>query len=231
MTELVGRSRSAVHRCCRYARARGPLTSMGPIPADHSTSATLSGLTRFGHEMVAALNEKKVLVDLSHANMRTMADAIRASRQPVIISHTACMNVFENVRNTTDENLKLLAEHGGVVGICQIRPFVTDIREGSFEHYLNHIQHAIRVAGIDHICIGSDRDHRVIEMTDAYLAELKAEEGENFNEADWPLYMDALNGPRRMETIRDGLAKRRLSDDEIEKVMGRNLRRLYADIL
>lgn len=191
---------------------------------------TGSGLTRFGHEMVARLNEKKILIDLSHANMRTMSDAIRTSKQPVIVSHTACQHVFKNIRNTTDENLRSLAERGGVVGICQIRPFVTDIRKGAFEHYLNHIQHAIKVAGIDHVCIGSDRDHRVIEMTDAYLAELKAEEGDNFNVADWPLYMESLNGPRRMETIWNGLAKRKLSEDQIEKVMGQNLRRLYAEV-
>ncbi len=192
---------------------------------------TGSGLTRFGHEMVARLNEKKILIDLSHANMRTMSDAIRASKQPVIVSHTACQRVFKNIRNTTDENMRLLAERGGVVGICQIRPFVTDIRKGAFEHYLNHIQHAIKVAGIDHVCIGSDRDHRVIEMTDAYLAELKAEEGDNFNVADWPLYTESLNGPRRMETIWNGLAKRKLSEDQIKKVMGQNLRRLYAEVL
>jgi len=62
------------------------------------------------------------------------------------------------------------------------------------------------------------------------LAELKAEEGDNFNVADWPLYMESLNGPRRMETIWNGLAKRKLSEDQIEKVMGQNLRRLYAEV-
>ena len=190
-----------------------------------------SGLTRFGYEMVEKLNEKNMLVDLSHANMKTMSDAIGASKKPVIVSHTACMAVYENIRNTTDENMRLLADRGGVVGICQIRPFVTDTRKGAFEHYLNHIQHAVKVAGIQHVCIGSDRDHRVIRMTDEYLAELKAEEGENFNEKDWPLYMDKLNGPRRMETIWDGLAKRKFSDSQIEQIMGKKLFRLYGEVL
>ena len=148
-----------------------------------------------------------------------------------MLSHTACMAVFENMRNTTDENLKLLADHGGVVGICQIRPFITHLREGAFERYLDHVLHAIRVAGVDHVGIGSDRDHRVIRLTDEYLAELKAEEGANFNEAEWPLYMDELNGPRRMEVVWDGLRRRGLSARDLEKVMGANVFRVYKEVV
>lgn len=192
---------------------------------------TAAGLTHFGVELVERMNDIGMLIDLSHASMSTMADAIRVSKAPVIVSHTGCMAVFENTRNTTDENLRLLADHGGVVGICQIRPFITDVRTGAFERYLDHIEHAIDVAGIEHVGIGSDRDHRVIEMSDEYIAELKAEEGANFNEADWPLFMDELNGPRRMETVRAGLERRGLSPDDLEKVMGRNVYRLYRDVV
>jgi microsomal dipeptidase-like Zn-dependent dipeptidase len=81
-----------------------------------------SGLTVFGLELVERMNRVGMLIDLSHAGMRTMADTIRASRAPVVISHTACAALHPNQRNTTDQNLRLLAEHGGVVGICQIRP-------------------------------------------------------------------------------------------------------------
>jgi membrane dipeptidase len=190
-----------------------------------------SGLTEFGRELVAKMNGIKMLIDLSHANMTTMSDTINSSNVPVIISHTACMSVYKNTRNTTDENLKLLAEKGGIVGICQIRPFVSKLGAGSFEHYLDHIQHAVNVAGIDHVCVGSDRDHRVIEMSDEYLAELKAEEGANFNPDDWPLYMDELNGPRRNEVIWEGLKKRKMSDNHVEKIMGLNVQRIYKDVI
>jgi membrane dipeptidase len=188
-----------------------------------------SGLTTFGLELVERMNRVGMLIDLSHAGMRTMADAIRASRSPVVVSHTACAALHANERNTTDENLRLLAEHGGVVGICQIRPFVTAVREGAFERYLDHLLHAIDVAGVDHVAIGSDRDHRVIELSDEYLAELAAEEGANFDPAEWPLFMDELNGPRRMETVRVGLERRGLSPAAIDSVMGANLVRLYRE--
>ncbi len=192
---------------------------------------TDAGLTYFGLELVEKMNDIGMLIDLSHANMTTMADTIKASRVPVSISHTTCYALNPNERNTTDENLKLLADKGGVVGMGQIRPFISKKREGAYELYIDHIMHAIKVAGEDHVCIGSDRDHRVIEMSDDYIAELKAEEGPNFHIEDWPLFMDELNGPRRMETIWDSLQARKLSSITIEKVMGKNLYRLYKEVI
>ncbi len=192
---------------------------------------TGAGLTNFGLELVEKMNEKGMLIDLSHANMQTMADTIKASKDPVMISHTTCRALYNNERNTTDENIKLLSDHGGVLGMCQMRPFVSFTRDGAYEKYINHIMHAINVAGEDHVCIGSDRDHRVVAMTDEYIAELKAEEGPNFHEEDWPLYMEELNGPRRMETIWDSLKKRQLSEAVIEKVMGRNVYRIYKEVI
>ena len=190
-----------------------------------------AGLTEFGLQLVSKLNESRMLIDLSHANMQTMEDTILASKVPVIVSHTACMSVYKNIRNTSDQNMRLLADHGGVVGMCQIRPFVSNLRAGSFQHYMDHIQHAVKVAGIDHVGIGSDRDHRVVQMTPEYTAELKRELGAGFNPDDWPLYMDELNGPRRNEVIWDGLKKRKFSDDQVEKIMGLNVARIYKEVI
>ncbi len=192
---------------------------------------TNAGLTVFGLQLVEKLNDSNMLIDCSHANMPTMADTIRASRKPIIVSHTGCMAVHKNDRNTTDENLRLLADHGGVVGIDQIRPHITTLREGAVEHYYDHIQHAVKVCGIDHVGIGSDRDHRYIELTPGYLDELRAEQGANLNENDLPWFMVELNGPRRMETIWDGLKGRGLSDGELEKIMGANVRRVYSETI
>ena len=192
---------------------------------------TNAGLSEFGVELVRKLNEANMLVDCSHANMPTMADIIRTSADPVIVSHTGCLALHDNVRNTSDENLRLLAEHGGVVGIDQIRTHITTSREGGLEQYLNHMQHAVNTCGIDHVGIGSDRDHRYIDLTPEYIAELKAEQGANLNEADLPWFMPDLNGPRRMETIWDGLKSRGLSDTQTEKLMGENVRRIYSETI
>lgn len=190
-----------------------------------------NGLTVFGHELVERMNAKGMLIDLSHANMKTMADGIAASTKPVVVSHTACAALFKNVRNTSDENLKALADKGGVVGMCQMRPFMTHARKGALAVYFQHIAHAVKVAGADHVAIGSDRDHRVVKMTPEYMAELKREEGANFNPDEWPLFIDELNGPRRMEVVWDGVRKLGLKSGDAEKIMGGNLRRLYAEVV
>ena len=190
-----------------------------------------NGLTHFGREIVGRMNKVGMLIDLSHANMQTMADTITASAAPVIVSHTACMEMHKNVRNTTDANLRLLAQKGGVVGICQMRPFLTTKRKGALPDYFRHIDHAVKVAGTDHVAIGSDRDHRVVSMTDAYIAELKREEGANFNADDWPLFIDELNGPRRMEVVWDGVRKLGYPESVVEKIMGTNLHRVYKTVI
>ena len=105
------------------------------------------GLSGFGRELIDRMNARRMLLDLSHANMQTMADAIAASRAPVIVSHTACMAVHANRRNTTDENLRALAKRGGVVGVCQMRPFLTDQEADNLHAYFDHVLHAIKVAG------------------------------------------------------------------------------------
>jgi membrane dipeptidase len=189
------------------------------------------GLTDYGRQLIDRMNGIGMLIDLSHANMRTMAEAIKHSPAPAIISHTGCDAVHPHVRNTTDANLRLLADHGGLVGVCQLRPFLTFKKKENLHAYFDHVDHAVNVAGIDHVCIGSDRDHRVIEMTPEYEAELRAEEGAQVVSHELPYFIDELNGPRRMEVVWDGLEARGYSESEVEKIMGVNLYRLYGEVI
>jgi membrane dipeptidase len=189
------------------------------------------GLTPFGREVVQRMNERGMLIDLSHANMQTMAETVAASKSPVIVSHTACMAVHENRRNTTDANLRAVANRGGLIGICQMRPFLTTKKRDNLHAYFDHLMHAVRIAGVEHVCIGSDRDHRVITLTPEYLAELRREEGSQVVDNELPYFIDELNGPRRMEVVWDGLARRGLAAADIERIMGGNLMRLYREVI
>jgi membrane dipeptidase len=196
-----------------------------------SGCAEEGGLTAFGRELIARMNERRMLLDLSHANMQTMAEAIAASRAPAVVSHTACAAVHPHRRNTTDQNLRALAQRGGVAGICQMRPFLTDEKAANLHAYFDHIVHAIAVAGVEHVCIGSDRDHRVIRLTPEYLDELRREEGSQVVDHELPYFIEELNGPRRMEVVADGLRTRGLSARDVDRVMGGNLLRLYAEVI
>ncbi len=189
------------------------------------------GLTEFGREMIDRMNGIGMLVDLSHANEHTMTDTIEHSRMPVIISHTGCDAVHPHERNTSDAVLRVLAERGGVVGVCQLRPFLTLKKQDNLHTYFDHIDHAVQVCGVESVCIGSDRDHRVIEMTPEYEAELRREEGSQVTSSELPYFIDELNGPRRMEVVWDGLVERGYSEPDVERIMGRNLYRLYAEVI
>jgi membrane dipeptidase len=196
---------------------------------DGCFESTDAGLSAFGVEFVARMNAKRMLVDLSHAGMRTMSAAIAASALPVIVSHTCCRALYAHRRNTTDENLRALASRGGVVGICQIRTFMTEAKKDNLDVYFDHIDHAVKVAGIEHVAIGSDRDHRVIPDSEEEIRILLREEGAQFKPDDWPLYLEKLNGPRRMDVVRDGLARRGYTQDQADHILGANLYRLYRD--
>lgn len=189
------------------------------------------GLTPFGHETIARMNQLGMLIDLSHANMQTMQESAIASKAPIIVSHTGCMAVYAHRRNTTDEVMRSVAEKGGIIGVCQMRPFLTARKADNLGAYFDHLLHAINVAGVDHVAIGSDRDHRVIELSPEYLAELKREEGAQVTASELPYFINELNGPRRMEVVRDGLKARGLKPADVDKVMGGNLRRLYDEVI
>lgn len=189
------------------------------------------GLTDFGRALVERMNDAGMLVDLAHASAQTMADTIAHSRVPVINSHTGCDAVYPHARNATDANLRALAQRGGVVGICQLRPFLTAKKKDNLHAYFDHIDHAVQVCGVEHVCIGSDRDHRVIVMTPEYEAELRREEGSQVTASELPYFIDELNGPGRMEVVWDGLVKRGYSKGDVERIMGGNLLRLYREVL
>lgn len=189
------------------------------------------GLTPFGFELIDRMNRVGMLVDLSHAGEETMMDTIAHSRVPVIISHTCCSAVYEHARNTSDRVLRTLADHGGVVGICQMRPFLTEKKQDNLHAYFDHIDHAVQVCGADHVCIGSDRDHRRVELTPEYLAELRGEEGANVRNNELPYFIDELNGPARMEVVWDGLVERGHGSSDVEKIMGGSVYRLYEEVI
>ncbi len=190
-----------------------------------------SGITDFGARLIEKLNDVGMMIDLSHANVQTTMDAAEISKRPIHISHTTCADVNANPRAMPDVALKSVADKGGFVGITQMRTFMTLKRYGMVELYFDHVMHAVNVAGIDHVGIGSDRDHRRLVVTDEYLAEMQREQGERFDVRRVPLYFEELNSPRRMEVIWDKLVERGLSEDDVEKITGLNVYNYYKEIL
>ena len=195
-----------------------------------------TGLTSFGRDLVERLNEMGILVDLSHAGSQTAFDALAAATKPPVISHSACLSVYEHPRNVSDDILRALADRGGVVGIYQLNPYISPGGlETTLDSYFAHIDHAVKVAGIDHVGIGSDREHRRIENSPEEIRKLEEEMAPLLPEGSppikWPFYLKALNHPRRMETVLQGLDRRGYKTAEIEKIMGLNFYRLYRETI
>ena len=101
------------------------------------------------------MNERGVLVDLSHCGQRTTHEGIEASKKPVAITHSGCAAVADMPRNKRDEELRLLADRGGVIGIY-VMPYLRSSGQVMAEDVVKHIEYAVKVCGEDHVGIGTD---------------------------------------------------------------------------
>lgn len=205
------------------------------LVGDGCLERTNAGLSRFGVELVERLNAAGMLVDLSHCGAATTLEGIETSKKPVAITHAGCRTVYDHPRNKTDEALRALAKRGGVIGIYQINPYLGPRERNTLDDYLRHIDHAVKVAGIDHVGIGSDREHRRIPDTEEEkqklideLSRLRPVTAATFR---WPFFISELNHPRRMETIAVALSKRGYVARDVEKILGGNFYRLFRETI
>jgi len=111
---------------------------------------TDGGLSAFGREVVREANSLGVIVDLAHANTRTILDAIEVSEHPILFSHTGVKARHDADRYLTDEEILAIGRDGGVIGIWPTSAMET------IEEMVRHIDHVKELVGVDHIGIGSD---------------------------------------------------------------------------
>ncbi len=116
------------------------------------------GLSRFGKDVVARMNDLGLMIDLSHSAESTFWDVLKESRVPVVCSHSSCKVLCNHPRNLTDEQMRALAEKGGVMQVTFYNGFLKEEGQATIEDALNHIDHAVSVMGIDHVGIGTDFD-------------------------------------------------------------------------
>jgi len=115
------------------------------------------GLSAFGRALVAEANRLGVAIDLSHIVARGFDEAIDLSAHPVLFTHGNCRALFDHRRNLRDDQIRRLAERGGVFGISYVATFMGE-GEVTVSHVADHVDHAVQVAGPHHVGLGSDWD-------------------------------------------------------------------------
>ena len=194
-----------------------------------STEREDGGLSDFGADIIKAMNEAGMLVDVSHCGDRTTLDAIEASGKPIAVTHSNCRALNNHPRLKTDEAIRKLAGKGGVMGITEVRMFVRDKDPVTVEHIVDHIDHVVKLVGIDHVGIGSDAG--LIGYDNMPAEQLKALRGSY--KASYAM-RDKLDtdgyGPKRAYALTDALVRRGYSDDNIVAILGGNFRRLLGGI-
>ncbi|MGB6866171.1 MAG: dipeptidase [Candidatus Aminicenantaceae bacterium] len=209
-----------------------------------------NGLSEFGKEVVAECNRLGIMVDISHASEKSFFDIVETTKAPIIASHSSSRALCDHPRNLTDEQLKALAENGGVIQICFVSSFVKEqppnperdaaieaLREkyGSrrniqdeaerakameeyqevYEKYpgerttlqelVDHIDHVVELIGVDHVGIGTDFDG-----------------GGG---------VEGCNDVTEMPNITEELLKRGYSEEDIQKIWGGNIMRVFSRVI
>lgn len=181
-----------------------------------STDPHDGGLTEFGASIVERMNRLGMAIDVSHCADRTTLDAIAASTKPVLVTHSNCRSIVPgSARCKTDEAIKELARRGGVMGITMIRFFCSPGATATIEAVLDHIDHVARIAGVEHVGIGSDVD------LDGH------DHGAKLSK---PADLTGVDYARKMYDVAEGLLRRGYSKDNIALILGGNFRRVLADI-
>jgi membrane dipeptidase len=192
------------------------------------------GVTELGRKAIERMNKLGVALDLSHSNTQTTREGIALSAKPPLITHSGCRAVFMHPRNKRDEEMKALADKGGVMGIYML-PFLTpDDKQPMLADYMQHMLHALKVCGEDHVGIGTDVPF--FTVTDSDLKAMKQDEedrrkkGVNAPGENRPPYIPDINTPRKLESVADALLKHGYSARAADKVLGLNFSRAFKEI-
>ena len=157
-------------------RARLLLALVGVLVAGSAHGIEKYGLTELGRSLVPRMESLGITIDLAHASPVAFTETLALAKKPLVVSHGGVQGTCPGPRNLSDRQLRAIADNGGVVGIGYWKGAVCDV---SLQGIVAAIRHAVRVAGIDHVGLGSDFDGTIAApfdtsglpmLTDALLA-------------------------------------------------------------
>lgn len=194
------------------------------------------GLSEFGVKVVHRMNELGMVVDTAHCGHATMMDAIKISEKPVACTHCDLKVFCDTPRCRSDEELKALASKNGVLGLSNTPGFMSETGRCTINDYLDQIDYAVRLMGIDHVGIGTDF---VTGMgaSEVFDSEDWGEGGTRLAEVHlyrdiWPPQSahEGFEDESKFPNVTRGLVSRGYKDDEIQKILGGNWMRLLDEV-
>jgi len=194
------------------------------------------GLSVFGLSILERMQQVGMAVDVSHCGDQTTLDALHAAKKPVIFTHATARGLVPgHLRCKTDEAIAGMAKSGGVMGIAMIRFMVRDSEPVTIEHVLDHVDYVARLAGLEHVAIGSDLD--VVGNPNAVNGGgFDPRTQPNFTryqyheDPDGAINIRGLNHSRRVFDLTEGLIRRGYTDSQIAQVLGGNAIRALGAI-
>src|ERR1700730_18211911 len=206
--------------CLTHAR-RNAAGSGGIFAASGSPR---DGLTAFGRDLVCECERLGVIFDLAHINPKGFEDVVGLTSKPLIVSHTNARKFYDIERNITDEQIKIVGQRGGVIGINAILVSANP-EKSTIDHYIDHIEHVIDLIGIDGVGIGFDFcEYLFHQLPKNIVEELAAKFTRPHFIADLTNHTHARNLTRK-------LIERGFDDDEIEKILFGNWMRIFQNLL
>ena len=165
---------------------------------------THGGLTMLGKQVIAEMEKLSIFVDVSHMDEETFWATVNTATKPIVASHSGAHALKAHARNLKDEQLKAIANTGGVINAVFCRFFLGD-ENADVEVLLDHIQHMVEVAGIDHVGLGSD-----------------------FDGAPMPIGLKDMSD---VQLIAEGLTRRGYDEVSVNKIMGGNMYKLLRSYM
>ena len=188
--------------------------------ADGVAEAPAGGLSAIGRSLVERMAELPIAFDLAHANEGTFFEVLeRTGDRPVLVSHALCRALQDIPRNLSDEQLRLLAERDGVVGLMAL-PFVVHDSEWTIPRLIDHVDHLAQTVGVRHICLGGDFA-RQLERSGAFGAAAMTAATE----------IEGLAGPEDYPRLIEALSDRGYRDDDLRAIASDNLLRVLRATL
>ena len=196
-----------------------------------STERRDEGLSDFGVSIVERMNKLGMAVDVSHCGDKTTLDAFEVSKKPVLITHSNCRALNPNhPRCKTDEAIRTMGAKGGVMGITEVRMFVSPKEPTGVDAMLDHFDYVAKLVGVEHVGVGSDIDLLGYDAMPAdEYKQLKAGYKSTYGFRD-KIDLDGYNFAKRPFDLAEGLIRRKYSDGNIPAILGGNFRRVLKEI-